>query len=77
MDWEEGIDRLPSAFSPSSISFQSIKNVVSSIRSSSNSGVVYEYIEKSRQDLNVIIEKEKENLSEEIYQEIKEFLNSG
>lgn len=77
MDWEEGINSSSFGSTQQGPNFQSIKHVVSSIRASSRSNLVYEYLEECKRHLSVIIENEKDNISEEILQDIQEFVNFG
>lgn len=77
MDWEEGFDKQHSYTACPSIDYQSIKDVVRSIRASSKSGVVYEYLRNSSKGISAILETEKHNLSEEIFEEITGFLSNG
>lgn len=77
MDWEEGIDDHSFGTDPKGPNFQSIKNAVSAVRASSKSNLVYEYLGECTQYLNVILDKEKDNISEEILQDIEGFLGIG
>lgn len=77
MDWEEGHDmQYPHRDSPP-INFQSVNAVVNSIKASSKSGFVYEYLRDNASLIDSILINEKQNISEEIFEEIKRILTSG
>ncbi|MBN1141164.1 MAG: ImmA/IrrE family metallo-endopeptidase [Deltaproteobacteria bacterium] len=77
MDWEEGNDQQHHCIESGQVNFQSINSIVSCLKASSKSGTVYEYLQYSTSFLYSILEKEKQNLSEEIFDEIRGILSGG
>lgn len=77
MDWEQGLDTHYTETGSQAPNYQTIINRCNGIRASRRVAEVYEYLEECKQNLGVIISKEQDNISEEIFQDIKEFLNIG